>query len=115
MTDECKMAIEQLTRGQLECLLLVRNHLTSKEIAPILGVSPHTVDQRIRTALRILGCQNRQQAARLVSSPDSNAMFFQLPPKPETLVHRGVVPQAHKRRSQLRLPFTTTEHPRNVM
>ncbi|MCA1838662.1 MAG: helix-turn-helix transcriptional regulator [Actinobacteria bacterium] len=59
--------IARLTAGQLDCLRLVDQHLSSKEIAVELGISPHTVDQRIRQALHILGVERRAQAARLVS------------------------------------------------
>jgi DNA-binding CsgD family transcriptional regulator len=59
--------VARLSPGQLECLRLVNEHLSSKEIATELNISPHTVDQRIRQALRILGVDRRQQAARIVS------------------------------------------------
>ena len=59
--------LARLTQGQLDCLLLVDQHLSSKEIAVKLGISPHTVDQRIRQALQILGVERRNQAARLVA------------------------------------------------
>lgn len=59
--------IARLSPGQLDCLLLVDQHLNSKEIAAELNISPHTVDQRIRQALQILGVQRRSQAARLVA------------------------------------------------
>lgn len=57
----------RLTQGQLDCLLLVDQHLSSKEIAAELGISPHTVDQRIRQSLQILGVERRTQAARLIA------------------------------------------------
>lgn len=59
--------IARLSRGQLDCLLLVDQHLSSKEIAAELKISPHTVDQRVRGALQILGVERRTQAARLVA------------------------------------------------
>jgi len=59
--------IARLTEGQLDCLRLVDQHLSSKEIAAELAISPHTVDQRIRQALHILGVERRSQAARLVA------------------------------------------------
>jgi DNA-binding CsgD family transcriptional regulator len=59
--------VARLTKGQLDCLLLVDQHLSSKEIAGELGISSHTVDQRIRQALHILGVERRSQAARLVA------------------------------------------------
>jgi hypothetical protein len=46
---------------------LVDQHLSSREIAAELNVSPHTVDQRIRQALQILGVDRRVQAARIVA------------------------------------------------
>ena len=59
--------VARLSQGQLDCLLLVDQHLSSKEIAGQLGISSHTVDQRIRQALHILGVERRSQAARLVA------------------------------------------------
>ena len=61
------LRVQRLSAGQLECLQLVNQHLSSKEIAVELGISPHTVDQRIRQALHILGVERRAQAARLVA------------------------------------------------
>jgi DNA-binding CsgD family transcriptional regulator len=65
--DEIAQRVARLTAGQLDCLLLVDQHLNSKEIAAELGISSHTVDQRIRQALQILGVERRAQAARLVA------------------------------------------------
>ncbi len=59
--------VARLTQGQLDCLRLVHEHLLSKEIATELGISSHTVDQRIRLALGILGVERRAQAARIVA------------------------------------------------
>ena len=59
--------VARLSAGQLDCLRLVDQHLSSKEIAAELHISPHTVDQRIRGALHILGVERRSQAARLIS------------------------------------------------
>ncbi len=61
-------AVARLTPGQLDCLRLVDQHLSSKEIATELHISPHTVDQRIRQALQILGVERRAQAARIVAA-----------------------------------------------
>lgn len=65
--DPMAERVARLSPGQLDCLLLVDQHLSSKEIAAELKISPHTVDQRIRQALHILGVERRTQAARLVS------------------------------------------------
>jgi len=59
--------VSKLSAGQLDALLLVDQHLSSKEIAVELGISPHTVDQRVRGALQVLGVERRSQAARLVA------------------------------------------------
>jgi DNA-binding CsgD family transcriptional regulator len=59
--------VAKLSPGQLDCLLLVDQHLNSKEIAAELHISSHTVDQRIRQALGILGVERRAQAARIVA------------------------------------------------
>ena len=59
--------VARLSAGQRQCLALVDEHLSSKEIALRLGISPHTVDQRIRQALQILGVEKRGEAARMVA------------------------------------------------
>lgn len=65
--ERIEQRVAKLSSGQLECLRLVGEHLSSKEIAAQLGISPHTVDQRIRGALHILGVERRSQAARMVT------------------------------------------------
>lgn len=65
--DPIAKRVARLTPAQLDCLRLVDQHLSSKEIAAELGISPHTVDQRIRQSLAILGVERRAQAARIVS------------------------------------------------
>ena len=65
--DPVAERIARLSAGQLDCLRLVDQHLNSKEIAVELGISPHTVDQRIRQSLQILEVERRAQAARLVA------------------------------------------------
>lgn len=67
MTDPL---VDKLNEGQRDCLRLVRAQLNSKEIARELGVSPHTVDQRLRTAMRILNVQSRFEAARRFAAYD---------------------------------------------
>ena len=66
-TGEFAERIARLTPGQFDCLRLVDQHLSSKEIAAELNISPHTVDQRVRQALAILGVERRSQAARIVA------------------------------------------------
>jgi DNA-binding CsgD family transcriptional regulator len=65
--DLMALRVARLTPGQLDCLRLVDQLLSSKEIATELQISPHTVDQRIRQALATLGVERRAQAARTVA------------------------------------------------
>ncbi len=54
----------RLSEGQQQCLRLVLAHMNSKEIARALDISPHTVDQRLRQAMRTLDASSRFEAAR---------------------------------------------------
>jgi DNA-binding CsgD family transcriptional regulator len=65
--DQMSQRVDRLSSGQLDCLLLVDQLLSSKEIAAELKISPHTVDQRVRQALAILGVERRTHAARIVA------------------------------------------------
>ena len=133
--------VARLTPGQLDCLRLVDQHLSSKEIAAELKISPHTVDQRIRQALQILGVERRSQAARIVAqySEPYQRLIHQSPhiegsPAPahsdEAVRHQirhadraGGVGSAGFITEQrpasfwpsLQLPFATRSNPRNEM
>ncbi len=132
--------IDKLTSRQLDCLRLVARHLSSKEIAAELGISPHTVDQRIRQALQILSVERRSQAARIVidetgpyqhlihQSPDiaavpideqqEGAISYQIrhADRAGGTGETGFeTEQRSQPRSPLVLPFATTSHPSNVM
>jgi len=134
--------VGKLTPGQLECLRLVDAHMSSKEIAAELGISPHTVDQRIRQALQILQVDRRSQAARVVAqSSDQYQRLIHQAPYIETKGSPGEPKSAvsHQIRhagrageiggnsisiseqerdsfwSSLQLPFATRSHPRNEM
>ena len=134
--------VAKLTDGQLDCLRLVADHLSSKEIAVELGISPHTVDQRIRQSLQTLGVQRRSQAARLVAhvSEPYQRLIHQSPyiqPGAAAGDQHGAVSNqirhadrageawggrgfhTEQRRgfswSSLQLPFATRSHPRNEM
>jgi len=64
-------AVMLLTEGQRDCLRLVFNHMKSKDIARVLDLSPHTVDMRLRTAMKTLGVVSRIEAARLLVQAES--------------------------------------------
>jgi DNA-binding CsgD family transcriptional regulator len=74
--------IARLTAGQRACLRLVHERLTSKDIARELAISPHTVDQRLRQAIEILGVSSRVEAARAFAAQESDAyqsLIYQTP------------------------------------
>lgn len=54
----------ELTSKQRDVLDLLIQHKTSKEISRILGISPHTVDQRIMLARAKLGVGTRGEVAQ---------------------------------------------------
>jgi DNA-binding CsgD family transcriptional regulator len=62
-----KDRLARLTEQQRICLRLVFAHMTSKEIAPLLGIEPNSVDQHIKAAMRVLGVADRRAAARLLA------------------------------------------------
>ena len=135
--------VDRLTKGQADCLRLVAQHLSSKEIALRLGISSHTVDQRIRGALQVLGVERRSQAARMLIEGDQRATAYQplihQPPyiaEPDNIAHQsGAISyqirhadraegsgntgfeteQKTLSRSPLVLPFATRSHPSNEM
>lgn len=64
--------LSALSEGQLAALSLVAQYKSSKEIARILDISPHTVDQRMKRVQALLGVSSRFEAARmLMDSPFS--------------------------------------------
>jgi DNA-binding CsgD family transcriptional regulator len=139
--DSMAERVGRLTAGQLDCLRLVDQHLSSKEIAGELGISPHTVDQRIRQSLATLGVDTRKHAARIVAqySGPYQRLIHQSPYIPDEL--QSGQPEAavgnqirHADRAgevggagflteqrpasfwpSLQLPFATRSNPRNEM
>ena len=87
LPDSVEVRIARLTAGQRQCLALVDQHLSSKEIALRLDISPHTVDQRIRQALHTLGVERRGEAARLVAAAGARAGAFDGAPY-QRLIHQ---------------------------
>jgi DNA-binding CsgD family transcriptional regulator len=59
--------IARLTEQQRACLRYVYAHLTSKEIAPLMGIEPGSVDQHIKAAMKTLGVPDRRTAARVLA------------------------------------------------
>lgn len=53
-----------LTSAERECLVLVLDHLTAKEIAIEVGITHHAVEKRLKRAREKLGAQSSIEAAR---------------------------------------------------
>lgn len=60
-----------LTPRERDCLRLVGQARSSKEIAIELGLSPFTVDEYVRSAVAKTGARNRREAARLLGEEES--------------------------------------------
>ena len=76
----------KLTDRQLECLHLVVERKSSKEIARILGISKSAVDQRIKSACLALGVSTRDQAALWLIQTQQT--YDQIPCDPAGVSHR---------------------------
>jgi DNA-binding CsgD family transcriptional regulator len=61
-----------LPEHQRICLRKVLEHKSSKEIALELGISPHTVDQRLKAAMQTLGVSTRVAAARQLAQHEGS-------------------------------------------
>jgi len=78
----CPLTIlSTLTDKQRAVLDLLIDHKTSKEISRLLGISPHTVDQRIMLARAKLGVASRSEVAqayrRLVADSAAVATIYE--------------------------------------
>jgi DNA-binding CsgD family transcriptional regulator len=65
---EIESKLTGLSEGQKAALALVAQYKSSKQIARTLGISPHTVDQRMKRVQAILGVSSRFEAARLFTA-----------------------------------------------
>jgi len=141
--ESLQQRLARLTPGQLECLALVDQHLSSKEIALRLGISSHTVDQRVRQTLHHLGVERRTEAARLAAGAGLLAPYQRLIHQPPHIDGGGAPGQqggavSHQirhadraggsassrgmtehslaeRLTSLQLPIATRSQPRNEM
>ena len=114
--------ISLLSVAQIETLRHVYEHKNSKQIARLMNVSPHTVDERVRRSLKKLNASSRIEAARILAV---NGVFDHVTPyQPLTyqLIDLGdapAAPDAEPGRSSLRRlfdigsPFPTASQPAN--
>jgi DNA-binding CsgD family transcriptional regulator len=78
--------LEKLTEKEREVLRLVNRRLTSKEIAPLLGIRPDAVDARIKNATRKLGLPDRGKAAMLLADFEAAETYQQQVCQPPEVV-----------------------------
>jgi DNA-binding CsgD family transcriptional regulator len=97
--------LERLSDAQRECLRRVHLHQTSKEIALALGVSSHTIDERVRRAIRVLGVPDRISAARLLCAYEAA-----LPQSPSEPALEAGQPDAPPGTSAGPSPSSTKKH-----
>jgi DNA-binding CsgD family transcriptional regulator len=81
MSDRCN----ELTPRQRDCLRLVLTGRSSKHIADVLGISPATVDQHLKSACRLLEQNNRGAAARMLGAWERDVHPQRLGNQPEGL------------------------------
>ncbi|WP_234715647.1 response regulator transcription factor [Sphingopyxis macrogoltabida] len=114
--------ISLLSAAQIETLRHVFEHKNSKEIARLMGVSPHTVDERVRRSLKKLNVSNRIEAARILAR---NGVFDHVTtyqPLTYQLIDLGASPPADdgdagrsatRRVLDIGSPFPTASQPSN--
>jgi DNA-binding CsgD family transcriptional regulator len=76
----------RLTERQKDCLRLVGQGYTSKEIGRALDLSPSTVDNHILAGVQAVGAMTRGEAARLLASSEDRQ---KLPRETHTLAEQG--------------------------
>jgi len=69
--------LAKLTVKEREALRLVHRRLTSKEIAPLLGVRVDAIDARIKSATRKLGIPDRGKAALFLAENEAEGTYQQ--------------------------------------
>jgi DNA-binding CsgD family transcriptional regulator len=87
--------LARLTEGQRICLRMVIMHMSSKDIARELNISPHTVDQRLKTAIQILGVDSRVEAARLLARAEGGEAYQPLVYQPPDIAGGGPAVPLH--------------------
>ena len=70
-------ALARLTEAQRVCLRLIYRHHSSKDIAREIGISPHSVDARVRSALQTLGLDSRVDAALALAAHEGESSTYQ--------------------------------------
>ena len=92
--------IQRLSPRQRDCLALVAEGYTAKEIGRQLGISDSTVDNHLFAATQLLGVDGRKEAGRLYAGYLQNEDRQRLPRQPEALA-AAVVPPNDKASTRL--------------
>ena len=93
-------ALAKVTEGQRACLRMVLQHKSSKEIGRALGISSHTVDQRLKQAMKHLGASSRVEAARRLAALEDGPEYQSLACQPPDIEAGGVPPPSLPTREQ---------------
>lgn len=64
--------VDDLSERQKQCLRGTYRNLSAKEIGIELGLSPHTVNEHLRDARRLLGVARSMEAARLLIAAEGD-------------------------------------------
>lgn len=88
------MSQSRLSQSQEQCLELVAQGMSSKEIAHRLGLSPRSVDTYLVNATGALKASNRREAARIFMA---NRVSQKLPSQSAPLVEPPKSDEVHRR------------------
>jgi DNA-binding CsgD family transcriptional regulator len=88
--------VARLTQRQKDCLRLVAEGYTSKEVGRRLGISYSTVDNHLLAAVQILETTGRAEAARLLLNLE-RSLGQELPRQPEGLAESSHQPDDRSR------------------
>ncbi|MDV3455796.1 helix-turn-helix transcriptional regulator [Sphingomonas sp. HF-S4] len=83
----------RLSDRQKECLRLVGQGYTSKQIGRFLTISDRTVDNHIYLALELIGASSRAEAARALAAQEAERS---LPKQPPALAQTPEIPPSER-------------------
>ncbi len=114
--DEEAELVESLTVAELETPRALLTTSKIKEVARVLDISPHTVEQRLKRARARLGVSTSIDGAHMVARVEGR--MYGLPVYANSDVAEGAVDAAsidlaEKGRERLSLPFPTKGRPWN--
>lgn len=78
--------LAKLSDVQKQCIRLSGEGRSSKEIAPLVGLTHQTVDQYLHRARQALGAASRREAARILAEIEGAEAFKRFEFKPERVV-----------------------------